>query len=123
MKNKQIDVGLLLLRVGFSAMMLTHGIPKLSLLTAEPFKFSDPLGIGMLASLILALVGEVLAPVLIIIGYKVRYAVIPVIMTMVVALFFVHLKDAFGVQEKAWLYLVAFLCLAITGGGNYVLKK
>ena len=66
MKTNFNDLALLLLRVGFGGMMLTHGIPKINMLS-DPSAFGDPIGVGPTVSLILALIGEVLAPILIII--------------------------------------------------------
>lgn len=62
-KNNFINLGLLLLRVGISAMMLTHGIPKINRLFDNPIEFGDPIGLGPTISLILALIGEVVAPI------------------------------------------------------------
>ncbi|MCK0131367.1 DoxX family protein [Flavobacteriaceae bacterium F08102] len=123
MKNKQIAFTLLFLRVGFSMMMLTHGIPKLGLINAAPLKFPDPLGVGMFISLLLALIGEVVCPILIIVGYKVRWTVIPVIITMLVALFLIHWEDDFATKEKAILYAIAFIAIGLSGGGKYAIRK
>ena len=46
-------IGLLLLRLGFSGLMLTHGIPKLMNLVQGNLDFADPLGIGAVPSLII----------------------------------------------------------------------
>ena len=75
-------IGLLLLRVGFSGMMLTHGIPKLMKLVQGNMEFGDPIGIGSSLSLILVVIGEAICPLLIIIGYKTRLATIPIIITI-----------------------------------------
>ena len=121
-QNITSDIALLIIRVGFSASMLTHGWPKLQrLFNGSILPFSDPLGIGSQPSLILAVIGEVLAPILLIIGLKTRLSVIPAVATMAVALFAVHWNDAFKKQELALLYLLAFLVLLIAGGGKYSL--
>ena len=104
------DLALLLLRVGFGGLMLTHGIPKLSMLS-NPSEFGDPIGVGPTISLILALIGEVVAPALIIIGFKTKLAAIPATIAVVVGGFVVHLGDDFYTKEKALLYLVGFLVL------------
>ena len=113
------DFGLLFLRLSFSGMMLMHGIPKFLNLLADNFEFSDPFGIGALPTLILAILAEVIFPTLIIIGYKTRYAVIPVILTMAVAVFLIHANAPFGVKEKAILFLIGFISIAILGAGRY----
>lgn len=119
MKKNLNDAALLLLRVGFSGMMLTHGIPKISMLFESPIKFANPIGVGETASLILALIGEFVAPILVLIGFKTKLATVPVIITMAVAAFLVHASDPFAVKEKALLYLVGFIVIFLTGAGKY----
>jgi putative oxidoreductase len=121
--KSMLPIGLLLLRLGFSGLMLTHGIPKLMNLVEGNLEFSDPLGIGAVPSLILTVIGEVVCPILIIIGYKTRLAAIPAAITMAVAAFMVHGADPIGTKEKALLYLFAFVIIALTGPGKYSVDK
>lgn len=99
--------------------MLTHGVPKISKLFETPIKFSDPIGLGETPSLILTLIGEVIAPIFIIIGFKTKIASVPAIITMFVAAFIIHLSDPIGKKEKAILYLMCFVVLFLTGAGKY----
>jgi len=116
-------IGLLLLRVSFSGLMLTHGIPKLMNLVQGNLEFSDPLGIGAVPSLLLTVIGEVICPLLIIIGYKTRLAAIPAAITMAVAAFIIHGADPIGTKEKALLYFFAFVIIALTGAGKYSVDR
>ena len=116
-------IGLLLLRLGFSGLMLKHGIPKLMKLLQGNLEFADPLGIGAVPSLILTVIGEVICPLLIIIGYKTRLAAIPAAITMAVAAFVIHGADPIGTKEKALLYLFAFVIIALTGAGKYAVDR
>ncbi|MEN3322127.1 DoxX family protein [Mariniflexile soesokkakense] len=113
------DLGLLILRIGFVSMMLTHGIPKINSLFESPIKFADPIGLGESTSLILALIGEVVAPILVLIGFKTKIATIPTIITMFVAAFAIHATDPLNVKEKALLFLFGFLVIFFTGAGKY----
>lgn len=117
--NNLNDLAFAILRVSFSAMMLTHGVPKINMLLESSSGFPDPFGIGSTPSLVLAVIGEVVAPLLVLIGFKTRIAAIPVIITMAVATFFIHLNDDFGTKEKAILYLLAFIIIAMVGPGKY----
>ena len=119
MKQNFTNTALLILRVGFSGMMLTHGIPKINKLFESPIKFADPIGVGEPLSLILTLIGEVVAPILILVGFKTKLAAIPGIVTMFVAAFVVHGSDAIDVKEKAILYLIAFIAIFFAGAGKY----
>jgi len=77
------NIGLALLRIGVSLMMIFgHGLGKFQKLIAGNFEFPNPLGIGSTPSLFLAVMGEFIAPILIIIGYKTRLASIPAAITM-----------------------------------------
>lgn len=100
-------------------MLLTHGIPKINILLENPSGFADPLGVGGTVSLIMAIIGEVVAPILVLIGFKTRISALPAIATMVVAAFIVHISDPLGVKEKALLYLIGFIVIALVGPGRY----
>lgn len=113
---------LLLFRVLLSLFFLTHGMGKLNmLLEGNGAQFPDPFGLGGNFSLLLAVLGEVVAPVLIILGLGTRLAVIPAIVTMVVAVFVVHGSDPFQKKEMGLLYLLGFLTILIFGPGRYSL--
>lgn len=121
-KSQFRSFGLLILRVGISAGMLMHGWPKLEkLIAGGNIRFSDPLDIGATPSLILAVLGEFVAPIIIILGLKTRLAALPAAITMAVAFFMVHAHDAFKDREMAFLYLIGFTVLIFTGGGKFSL--
>ncbi len=122
-KPISIDLGILLLRLAGGGAMLTHGWPKLLKVLDGNFAFGDPLGIGEGPSLILAVFAEVLCSVLMILGLATRWAAIPLIITMAVALLIVHGPDDFGAKEKALLFLAIYLAVYFTGPGKYSLDK
>ena len=123
MKKASIDFGLLLMRLGFSVGMMTHGYGKFLKVIQGNFEFGDPIGIGPTFSLILAAIGEFIAPILIILGWKTRLATIFPTLTMLVAFAIAHDGDPFSRKEKAFVYLIAFLTLYFTGPGKYSLGK
>ena len=116
------DIGLAVLRIGASTFMLTHGYGKLQMLI-NGAEFGNPLGIGSTPSLFLAMIGEFICPILIIFGFKTRWAAIPVIITMAVAAFIVHGADPFQRKEMALLYLVAFVAIALAGPGKFSVDR
>lgn len=122
MKTNHIDLALLILRLAFGGFMLTHGIPKIELLS-DPSQFGNPIGLGNTASLILCLIGEVVAPIFLIIGYKTKLAAIPAILTMVVAAFVVHAADDLATKEHALLFMFAFIVIFLAGPGRYSIDK
>ena len=68
-KKLKSDIGLAVLRILPSAFLLSHGIPKLQKLLGGDFQFADPIGVGPAPSLFLTTIGEVICPILVIIGF------------------------------------------------------
>lgn len=123
MKYNTINFCLLLFRLGVSLGLMTHGYGKFIKVIQGNFEFGDPIGIGPTFSLILAAIGEFIAPIFIILGWKTRLATLFPIMTMLVAFVIAHDGDPFTRKEKAFVYLIAFLSLYFTGPGKYSLDK
>lgn len=116
---KNIDLILLILRAVGGAFMLTHGVGKFSNLFGDaPIEFLDPIGVGVTASLALAVFAEVICSILLIFGLATRLATIPLLITMLVAAFIAHANDGFGKQEMSLLYGTIYLAIAIAGAGK-----
>ncbi|MDA0729255.1 MAG: DoxX family protein [Bacteroidetes bacterium] len=123
-KENLPDVGLLLLRVVPSGLMMTHGWPKMNRLidqwgSEEGVKFFNFLGLGPEVSLVLTVLAELVAPALMVVGWKTRWAALPAAFTMGVAAFVVHGGDPLGDKEMALLYGVAFSAVGLLGGGAW----
>jgi putative oxidoreductase len=117
-------VGLLLVRLCAGALMLTHGIPKLSkLLSGAEIQFADPFGFGPTASFLLVIFAEFFCTLLVMIGLATRLAVVPLIITMLTATLYAHANDPFGVKEKPLLFLVIFVGLLFFGSGRYSVDR
>lgn len=117
-----IDAGLLLLRIGVAILMLTHGTPKLFMLFgSEEIQFADPYGLGQATTLALAVFAEFICSLLLLLGLGTRLAVIPLMATMLTAIFIVHASDAFQAKELPVFYLLVYTVLLITGAGKYAL--
>jgi putative oxidoreductase len=122
--SSTVSLALLIARVGFAVLMLTHGYPKLlSLLSDEPVQFPSLFGLSGTASLALAVFAEFFCSILLLIGLATRLAVIPLIVTMTVAAFHIHAADEFSKQEPAIHYLIGYIVLLIAGSGNYSLDN
>lgn len=123
MKETLRDVGLLLLRVGVSALMITgHGWGKFMAFGEKAATFPDPLGLGSShLSMALATGAEFGCALLVLIGLFTRVAVLPLVVTMLTAAFVIHADDPWSKKEFALLYLVPFLSLAFTGAGRFSL--
>jgi putative oxidoreductase len=127
--------GLLILRLGMGGYMLTHGWGKVLKVVNGDFQFADPIGLGAQASLVLAAGAEFGCALLVIAGLLTRLAAIPLVFTMAVAAFRVHIADPWTAgeaarlfqegqtkfpasKEMALLYLIGFLTLVFTGPGR-----
>jgi len=107
------------------SMLVLHGWGKLLGLINGTSKFPDILGIGALPALLLAVFGEVICSILVIIGLWTRLAAFCLVVTMAVAFFIAHeakLKGP-GNGELAFVYLAGFLVLLIAGAGKFSADK
>ena len=122
------DLGLLLLRVVPSGMMMTHGWPKFNRLmdqwgSEEGVRFYDFMGLGPEVSLALTVTSELIAPAMMVVGWKARWAAVPAAFTMGVAAFVVHAGDPLGDKELAIMYCVSFVAVAALGAGRWSLDE
>ncbi|MBB6500124.1 DoxX family protein [Pedobacter cryoconitis] len=117
--HRGLDIVLLVLRLAIALLMLSHGIPKLNMLFAGgEIKFMNPIGLGDTVTLVLAVFAEVICSVFLIMGLSVRLAVIPLIVTMLIAIFVAHGNDGLKEQELAIHYLLTYIVLLFAGGGK-----
>lgn len=114
------DLALLIARAGIAILMLTHGIPKMMMLfSGAPVQFPAVMGLSPELSLALAVFAEVACSILLFAGLATRLAVVPLIMTMLVAVLLVHGADPFARQEPAFQYLLVYVVLLFMGSGKY----
>jgi putative oxidoreductase len=121
---RSADLALLTLRLWYGlAMLLLHGWGKLVGFTEMSAKFSGMFGLSPKATLSLAIVGEVVCTVLIVVGLWTRLAALGAAITMFVAFWIAHGHKLTGPGsgEMAFLYLGAFVALFLAGGGRYAL--
>lgn len=100
-------------------MLFSHGWPKVLGWPLMANAFPDPIGTGSMVAFILTVLAEVGGSIMIITGLFTRFAAGVVSFTMAVAFFIVHAGDNFSVRELAFVYLVIFLFLMITGPGKF----
>lgn len=112
------DLYLLILRLA-GGLMILHGTPKLMNFATRMDDFSDPLGIGSVASLALCIFAEFFCTVFIVVGAFTRLALIPLLINMLVAVFIVHGGDPVSDRELGIFYLLVYLALFFSGPGKY----
>jgi putative oxidoreductase len=120
-------LGKLVLRLSVGILMLLHGIHKIGAgvdgIVGLVAKAGLPGPVGYLVY-----VGEVLAPVLVIVGLWTRPAALLMAVTMIVAVWLVHMNDLFLLTrtggwalELQGLFLFGALAIALLGAGRYSL--
>lgn len=118
--NKNIlNIGLLLLRVVASMAMLTHGFPKLQMLMSGNIEFMSLWGLTPGFTLGLVVFAEFICPFFIILGLFTRLACIPILFTMLFAIFQVHIHDEFSKMELPIFYFLSFMMIIILSAGTY----
>lgn len=106
------------LRILFGVLLMMHGFDKLNNYDALVTAFPSVLGLGSRISLLSILFVELVCSLAFIVGFLYRLAILPMIVAMFIAFVWVH--HASVVQgELAFIYLVVFLLLALTGPGRY----
>ncbi len=121
------DVGRLVLRLALGLLILLHGISKIRggpgfiLDVVEKAGLPEPFGY-------LVYVGEVLAPLLVVLGLWTRAAALVIAINMIVAILLVHTGQLLQLSpEGGWalelqgLYLTVPIAIALLGAGRYSL--
>lgn len=129
METKKNDIGLLILRLSLGILMLFHGYGKIMG------------GAGYIAGMMAengmpgfiaygVIIGEVIAPLLIIAGFRTRLAAIVYAFNMLVAILMVHSGQVFSLTEHGgWaielpgLYLFGAIALIFTGAGKLAVSS
>jgi putative oxidoreductase len=119
------DTGKLLLRLSLAALLLFHGISKITggvgaiVGLVEKAGLPGPLGYFVYA-------GEVLAPLLLVVGLWTRAAAAVVAVNMVVAVYLVHMQELFTLSKSGgWalelqgFYFFTALALVLLGAGRF----
>lgn len=127
--QKKLDVGLLLVRLAIGLPMLIYGISKL--FSGIAYIQGLLQGIGLPAVFGYAVfLGEVLAPVLIIVGFRTRLAALVFAFNCLTAIvlsqsgYLFKLNDSGGwAMELLGIYLTIAIALYFTGSGKFSLSN
>ncbi len=112
------NAAMLFLRLISGILMMNHGYDKLVHFGEYQQKFMNFMGMGTTFSLALVVFAEFFCSLFLIIGLFTRFAVIPLIITMGVAIYKAHHMDILGEGETAMLYMAAYLTLLFVGPGR-----
>jgi len=112
------NVALLILRLAAGILMMNHGYQKLVNFAQYKTQFMSFLGLSPTISLSLAIFAEFFCALFLVIGLFTRFACIPLIIAMSVALFKAHNGEVFGDGEHAALYLATYVTILLVGPGR-----
>lgn len=124
------DTGKLILRLSVAGLMLFHGIAKIMHPGSLDFIAGMLAGYGLPSVLAYGVyVGEVLAPLMVIAGYRARIGGLLMVVNMLFALVLAHSGDFFSLSEHGgWsvelqmFYLLSALAVVFLGSGRYAIK-
>ena len=117
-KNHLQSIGLLILRIGASLSLMTHGYGKLIKFEERSATFMSHLSLGSEVSLSLVIFAEFICPIFILLGLGTRIFSIPIIYTFIIIVFDIHIDDPFSKMEKGILFLVSYLLIFMLGPGK-----
>ena len=112
------SAAMLFLRLGIGFLMIAHGYDKLLRFSSLHNTFLNFMGIGSTFSLTLVIFAEFFCSLFLVLGLFTRLSVLPLIITMCVALFQVHHGEVFGKGETDALFLTSYLVLLLLGPGR-----
>lgn len=129
MEKTSNDIAKLLLRITVGGLMMFHGISKL--INGIPWLGPVVTGAGLPEFVKYGVfVGEVVGPLLLILGYRTRIGALLVGADMLFALFLAHRHQIFLIgQAGGWaielpaFYLLASLAVFFAGGGRFSLGR
>lgn len=120
--SQQLNLSLLVVRVGIGFFMLTHGHDKLHyLLEGQSADFPDPLHVGATASHALTVFAEFFCSLFVMIGLFTRLAAAVLVVETAIIAWVMHAGESLGDKEHALMFLVVFLGIALSGAGRYSL--
>lgn len=127
---KQDDLAKLLLRVSLGGMMLLHGIAKVGSTSSMMF-IKGTLMIKGLPEFFAygVFIGEIVAALLLIVGFHSRIGGLLMAVNMVFAVYLVHMGDLFALSSRGgWsielqgFYFFTALCVMFLGSGKFAVR-
>ena len=124
------DIGILIMRLSVGLLMLFHGVAKIMHPGSLDFIGNMLSGNGLPSILAYGVyIGEVLAPLLVVAGFRSRIAALVIVVNMLFAIFLAHSDDLFSLtQHGGWMielqmfYLLGALAIVFTGSGRYAFQ-
>jgi len=125
------DTGRLILRVCVGGLMLFHGVAKIMHPASLDF-ISGMLSANSIPAFLAygVYIGEVVAPLMVIVGYQARIGGLLIAVNMIFAIFLAHTGDLFSLTEHGGLavelqmfYLLSAVAIVFLGSGRLAFKQ
>ncbi len=124
------DAGKLVLRLTVAGLMLFHGVAKIMHPGSLDFIGGMLAGYGLPSILAYGVyVGEIVAPLMVIVGYKARLGALLMAINMLFAIVLAHTGDLFSLSEHGgWsvelqmFYLLTAVAVLLLGSGRHAVK-
>lgn len=121
--TQYLSVAVLLFRVFGGLMMIPYGLGKIqNFETLSTDFFGDPIGIGMVPSLLLTIFAQLICASALVLGLFSRPAAAVLAFNMLVASKY-HWPDPFATLSLPLLFLGIYVMLFFLGGGKYSLDS
>ncbi len=125
------DIGKLILRLTVGGLMLFHGVAKIIHPESLGFISGQLTANGLPSFFVYAVfIGEIIAPLMVIVGYQARIGALLMAVNMIFALFLVHTAEFFSLTEHGgWaielqlFYLLSAVVLVFLGSGKLAIKQ
>ncbi|WP_431167205.1 DoxX family protein [Tenacibaculum halocynthiae] len=127
-KIQNKEIGTLIQRVSIGLLILFHGIANMN----SNYSFIKSLLSGLSLPEFFSygvFIGEIVAPILIIIGYRAKLASLVLTLNMFIAILMAHVSEIFSInQYGGWaielqaLYLFGSLSIMFLGAGKYAIS-
>ena len=123
-------MGKLLLRLTVAGLMLFHGVAKILNPGSLEFIGSSLSNAGMPSAIAYGVyIGEVIAPLMVLLGFYARIGALILVVNMIFAIMLVHTGDFFSLtQHGGWaielqaFYLLGGLAIVLLGSGKFAIK-
>ncbi|MEO5651070.1 MAG: DoxX family protein [Ginsengibacter sp.] len=112
------NFGMLVLRFMTGVLLMSHGYTKLVGFSEMQNTFYNFMGLGSTVSLVLIIFAEFFCSIFLILGLFTRFACIPIIVAMGVAVFSVSHGHIFSTGEKGTLFLTMAITILLCGPGR-----
>jgi putative oxidoreductase len=113
-------LSLLIFRVAACVeLIVAHGLKKIGVGIEKAEMIPNPLHLPEGLNSVFAIAGNLFFPLLIIVGFLTRLAILPILAITLTGYFLVHWQDPVLVRDTPYIYSIIYLLLLVLGPGKY----